>query len=222
MTEAKKDTGKKDVATKTETKEEVAAEATEEVTTEEEVTVIKGNGSYGKRKVKLADMEIVSFTQTAFSKLDPKGLVAALIDPDNPEINRISRERAKDELVKRIQTGRIILNPVALADVTYKNIVVKGVKLPKTVRGVSEPKEALTEDAFDKLTAEAIAAYVEKYTHKRRVANVIIPDYIIAGMPMSAEDVVSITNGRVAVKGVVVQRAGNAPATAITEGVEFG
>jgi len=207
----------------TETTKEVAAEATEEeaTTTKEEVTMKNGNGSYGKRGIKLADMPTVELTKAAFGKLDAAGLVATLIDADDPTVNRISRERAKDELVERIKASRIKVGEIALADLTYKNVVVEGVKLPKTIRGVSEPKVTLTEDAFGKLKPEDVAAYVEKYTHKRRVANVIIPDYIAAGMPMTAEDVVSITNGRVAIKGVVVPKAGNAPAHAITEGVQF-
>lgn len=198
-------------------KEEVAPEPEEEAT----VSSSNGNGSYGKRSVKLADMPIINLTKAAFGKLDAAGLVATLIDAENPLINRISRERAKDELVERITAGRIKLNEVALADLTYKNVVVEGVELPKSIRGNSEPKVTLTADAFNKLKADAVAAYVEKYTHKRRVANVIIPDYITAGMPMTAEDIVSITNGRVAIKGVVIQRAGNAPAHAVTEGVKF-
>jgi len=63
---APKDATKKPEAI--ETPEEVATEATEEVTNEEEVNVTKtnGNGSYGKRKVKLADMPTVEFTKAAF------------------------------------------------------------------------------------------------------------------------------------------------------------
>lgn len=180
-----------------------------------------GNGSYGKRQVKLANMPTVELTKAAFGKLDATALVATLIDPDNSAINRISRERGKALLLERIKAGRVKVNEVALADLTYKNVVVDGVELPKEVRGVSKPKVTLTKAEFDKLTPTGVAAHVESYTHKRRIANVIIPDYILAGMPMSAEDVVSITNGRVAIKGVVVQKSGNAPAHAITEGVQF-
>jgi hypothetical protein len=217
--------GKVKVNVDKDTTEEVAAKATEEdaPTTEEEVTMTNGNGngSYGKRAVKLADMPTIELTKAAFGKLTPEELVATLIDSDDPTINRISRERAKAELVERIKASRIKIGALAIADLTYKNVVVKGVELPTAIRGVSEPKVTLTEDEFGKLKPEDVAAHVEKYAHKRRVANVIIPDYILAGMPMTAEDVVSITNGRVAIKGVVVQKAGNAQAHAVTTGVQF-
>lgn len=192
----------------------------------EDTKVTKTNGSsnngYGKRVVKLADMEVIELTQAAFDKLTPTGLVAKMIDPKNSAINRISRERAHAMLIKRIEAGRITVTSVSIADLTYKNVVVAGVAIPAKVRGVIEPKITLTEENFSKLTPKEVAAYVDKFTHKRRVADVILPDYIIAGMPMTAVDVVSLTNGRIAVKGVEVPKAGNAQSHAITEGIKFG
>lgn len=192
----------------------------------EDTKVTKTNGSksngYGKRVVKLADMEIIELTKAAFDKLTPAGLVAKMIDPKNPAINRISRERAHAMLIERIEAGRITVTSVILADLTYKNVVVEGVAIPAKVRGVIEPKITLTQEQFDKAEPKEIAAYVDKYTHKRRAADTIIPDYIVAGMPMTAVDVVSLTNGRVAVKGVEVPKAGNAKVHAVTEGIQFG
>lgn len=214
---AKKD--EKNVAT-----EETTVEATEETTNEEEITVAgtNGNGSYGKRKIKLADMPTLSFTKTAYGKLDPEALAAALVDPENPAINRISRERGLALLVERIETGRITLTPEALADLTYKKVVVEKIELPKGVRGVLEPVVTLTATQFKDLKPAEAASYVAKYLHKRRAADVIIPGYVKAGMPLTAVDMVSLTNNRVAIKGVVVSKAGATPPKAVTAGVEFG
>lgn len=190
------------------------------------MTTTNGNGSYGKRDVKLADMKTTTLTKAAFSKLTPVGLVAKLIDPKNDAINRISRERAKDMLTKRIAAGKVKLTAAALMDLTYKNIRVEGVAPDalKGVRGVApeNSKETLTQEQFSKLKPAKVAAYVETFTHKRRIANAIFPAYIKAGMPMSAEDVVYVTNGRVAIEGVVVKTANGTKAEAIVEGVEFG
>lgn len=203
-------------------KRQVESPSTKDEKEDTKVTKTNGNNGYGKRIVKLADMEIIELTQAAFDKLTPAGLVAKMIDPKNPAINRISRERAHAMLIERIEAGRITVTGASLADLTYKNVVVAGVAIPARVRGVIEPKVTLTEEQFGKLKAKEVAAYVDKFTHKRRVADAIIPDYITAGMPMTAVDVVSLTNGRVAVKGVEVPKAGNAKASAVTEGIKFG
>ncbi len=190
------------------------------------MTKNNGNGSYGKREVKLTDMETIELTKAAFDKLTPVGLVAKLIDPKNPAINVISRERAKDLLTKRIAAGKVRLTAAALMDLTYKNIIVEGVgpEALKGVRGVApeNSKETLTKEQFGKLKPAKVAAYVDTFTHKRRIANAILPAYIKAGMPMSAEDVVYITNSRITIEGVVVKAANGTKAEAIVEGVEFG
>ena len=219
----KKDEAKK-VTTEEETTEEVKTEEATEVITEEEEPKVKknnGNGSYGKRSIKLADMPTLEFTKAAYGKLDAAALAAALVDPEDPAINRISRERGLALLVERIEAGRITLTPEAMADLTYKKVVVEKVELPKGVRGVLEPVVTLTTEQFKSLTPAEAASYVDKYLHKRRAADVIIPGYVKAGMPLTAVDMVSITNGRVAVKGVVVSKAGNAPPKAVTTGVAF-
>lgn len=203
-------------------KSQVESPSTKDEKEKTKVAKTNGNNGYGKRIVKLADMEIIELTQAAFDKLTPTGLVAKMIDPKNSAINRISRERAHAMLITRIEGGRITVTSVSIADLTYKNVVVDGVAIPPKVRGVIEPKVTLTEEQFGKLKAKEVAAYVDKFTHKRRVADIIIPDYIIAGMPMTAVDVVSLTNGRIAVKGVEVPKAGNAKSHAVTEGIQFG
>jgi len=112
------------------------------------------------------------------------------------------------------------LTPEALADLTYKKVVVEDIEI-KGVRGVLEPVVTLTAAQFKDLKPTEAASYVDKYLHKRRAADVIIPDYVRAGMSLTAVEMVSITNNRVAVKGVVVSKAGNAPPKAVTTGVKF-
>jgi len=180
----------------------------------------KNNGNH-KRAVKLADMPPVKLTKKAFGELSPTDLVAKMIDPTNPDINRIGRERAKAMLVDRIKEGRIKVNKAEiLMHLTFNSVRVAGAKTNGFGFSEKNAKVKLTKTEFDKLTPAQIAAYVEQYSHKRRVADSIIPAYIAAGMPLSAEDVVYLTCGRVAVAGVTVQTASKKQPVP-TEGVQF-
>ena len=193
---------------------------------EKEITM--ENHSNGKRKVILANMPKVRFTMDEFNKLDPKGIVDVLIDPKNPAINRIGRERAQKFLIDRISKENIKVTPAALMDLTYKNVRVNGIDsiTEKKIRGVKEPKVTLTTEEFQQLTPEKIVEWVGKYTHKRRIADSIIPSYIAAGMPVTAEDVVYLTNGRVEIEGITnpTYRGGSGrgkKASVIVEGLAF-
>jgi len=185
----------------------------------------KNNGhSNGKREIRLSDMPVVKLTKKAFGELDGAGLVERMIDPANEAINRISRERALELLTTRIKAGKIKITGAALMDLTFKRVVVEGVdpEALKDVRGVAteNAKVTLTQDEFNALTPEQTAAYVEQYTHKRSAANKYVPAYIGAGMPMTAEDVVWLTCGRVAIAGVTVETKGK-KSEAVTDGVKF-
>lgn len=204
-----------------EKKATAAKETTTKATTpKEEVTVTKTNGqSNGKRIVKLADMPTVKLTKKQFGELTPDQLVDNLIDPKNPTVNRISRERAKAMLIKRIEAGNITVTPAFLMYTTYKEVVVKGASVDG-FRGTTKPHVTLTKEEFSKLTPKGIAEYVDKFTHKRRAADKVIPQLVKMGMPMTAEDVVHITNGRVAIEGVVV-KSQTQQETVPVEGVSF-
>lgn len=191
-----------------------------DTTMTKETTKAKNNGNH-KRVVKLADMPGIKLTKKAFGELSPTDLVAKMIDPTNPDINRIGRERAKAMLVDRIKEGRIKINePAILMHLTFNSVRVAGVTTNGFGFSVKNAKVKLTKAEFKALTAEQIAAYVEQYSHKRRVADSIIPAYIAAGMPMSAEDVVYLTCGRVAVAGVTVTTASKKQPVPTT-GVQF-
>jgi len=180
-----------------------------------------GNNGNHKRVVKLADMPVIKLTKKAFGELSPADLVAKMIDQANPDINRISRERAKAMLVDRIKEGRIKVNKAEiLMHLTFNSVRVAGAKTNGYGFSAENAKVKLTKKAFNELTAAEIAAYVEQYTHKRRVADRIFPAYIAAGMPMSAEDVVYLTCGRIAVAGVTVQTASKKQPVP-TNGVQF-
>lgn len=218
---------KKTVATKV--KETTTSPVTTTATTvAKEISMnVKNDGkSNGAREIRLADMPKVKLTQAEFAKLDPKGIVDAMVDPKNPAINRIGRERAKAALIERIEAGKIKITPASLMDLTYKNVRVEGVApaVEKKIRGVKDAEVTLTTEEFSKVTPKQIVEWVGKYTHKRRVAGTIIPTYILAGMPVTAEDVVILTNGRVEIEGVANRstgRGGGKKAEAVTEGVEF-
>jgi len=180
----------------------------------------KNNGN-GSRAVKLADMKVIELTKEAFDALSPEDLVAKMIDPANPDINRISRERAKALLVKRIKEGKIkITDAKILMHLTFNSVRVNGVETNGFGFSEANAKVKLTKKAFGELTPVQIAAHVEKYTHKRRVADSIFPAYIKAGMPVTAEDVVYLTCGRVAIEGVTIQTASKKQPVPTT-GVQF-
>lgn len=217
--------------TKTNAKVSTSEPAVKETAPKEEKTMaVKNNGhSNGKRVVTLADMPKISLTKKEFEALDAKGIVDTMIDPKNTAINRIGRERAKKELVLRIKEGKIkVTEPRTLASWTYKNVVVTGADLEKPVKikGVSKPAVTLTAAQFGKLSNEKKAEYIAEYANKRRVANDIVPELIKIGMPVSAEDVMYLTNNRVVIEGVTVPTSrtgggGGQHTLALTEGVAF-
>jgi len=184
------------------------------------VVKTNGNGNHS-RTVKLADMKVINLTKKAFGELTPEQLVTKIIDPTDPNINRLSRERAKAMLVKRIEDGKIkITNAEVLMHLTFNSVRVEGVETNGFGFKAENAKVRLTQEAFDKLTAKKIASYVELYTHKRRIADSIIPAYIKVGMPMTAEDVVYLTCGRINIAGVTVQTASKKQPVPTT-GVQF-
>jgi len=170
----------------------------------------RGNGG-----VKLSDLKLISLSMEELEKKTAQELADLITVPDN----RLSRERSKQELVSRIASGRIkVGEPSTLMDWTFKNVQIEGVDAK--VRGVKEAKVTLTQEQFNALSDAEKAAYVKQYTNKRRVAESILPELIRKGMPLSPEDVVYLTNGRIAIDGVVVQRQSRKQ-VALTDGVEF-
>lgn len=179
-----------------------------------------GNGNHS-RTVKLADMKVVNLTRKAFGDLTPEQLVTKIIDPTDPNVNRLSRERAKAMLVKRIEDGKIkITDAEVLMHLTFNSVRVDGVDTNGFGFKAENAKVKLTQEEFSKLTPKQIASYVEQYSHKRRIADSIIPAYIKVGMPMSAEDIVYLTCGRINIAGVTVQTTSKKQPVPTT-GVQF-
>ena len=199
ITDANKENGGKKMAKK--------AETTKAKTT----TITPG----GNGEVKLSDLKPISLSMEDFRSKSAQELTDLITVPDN----RLSRERSKQELVSRIASGRIkVGEPSTLMDWTFKNVQVEGVDTD--VRGVKEAKVALTQEQFDALSDAEKATYIKQYTNKRRVAESILPELIRKGMPLSPEDVVYLTNGRIAIDGVVVERQSRRQ-VALTDGIEF-
>ncbi len=122
--------------------------------------------------------------------------------------------------MKRIKDGRVRITVAAtLMDWTFKSVSIEGVD--GKIRGRKDPKVSLTQDQFDALSDAEKAELVEKYTNKRRAAENILPELIRKGMPLSAEDMVHLTNERITIEGVVVEKRGNGRQPALTDGVEF-
>jgi hypothetical protein len=167
---------------------------------------------------KLTDMKPIKLTREEFDSKSPEELVALLTKPEN----RLSSERSKADLVKRIEEGRVnSLSAGIMMAYTFNSLRVKDVE--PLVKGGFKPESAkvkMTQAEFDKLTPKGKADLIEKYSHKKRVASAIYPELVAKGMPMTAEDVVYVTNGRVAIEGVTVASV-NVKQPVPTDGVQF-
>ena len=167
---------------------------------------------------KLSDMKPVELTREELDSKSPEELVDLMTKP----ASRISPERAKANLVKRIKDGRVnsLSAPIMMA-YTYNSLRVTGVD--SLVKGGYKPESAkvtMTKAEFDKLTPQDKADLIEKYSHKKRVSSDIYPALVGKGMPMTAENVVYVTHGRVAIEGVTVAST-NVKRPVPTDGVQF-
>ena len=172
----------------------------------------------GKVTMKLQDLKPNKLSTEAFAALDAKGLYAEMCT--KPQ-NRISRERGKELLVERIGNGKInSITPEAMMDWTYKAVTVKDVTIDSQGFTPETAKKTLTKAEFKALDAKGKAALIKEFTHKRRAADIIIPDLILKGMPLKGEDVVYLTCGRVEIEGITLAAKAR-QVHAITEGVEF-
>lgn len=168
---------------------------------------------------KMQDLKPIKLTQDEFDALDAAGLRTKLCD--EPQL-RISRERGKEFLVERVASGQInSLTPEAIMNWTYKAVRIKGVTLEGQGFTEAQVKKTLTKAEFDKLTPKGKAELILEFTNKRRAADVIIPDLVTAGMPMTSEDVVFLTCGRIEIEGVTVAAKARKSSPAITAGVTF-
>jgi len=178
--------------------------------TKTEKTAVKGT--------KLSDMKPVKLTRAEFDSKSPAEIVDLMTKPES----RISPERAKADLVKRVAEGRInSLSAAIMMAYTYSSLRVEGVE-PIVTGGYKEEnaKVRMTQEEFDKLTPTGRANLIKSYSHKNRVAGDILPALIVKGMPMTAEDVVYLTHGRVMIEGVtVVNTSTRQPVP--TDGVTF-
>lgn len=187
----------KDAAKKTETKVATPAEAT---------------------PVKMADLTTIKMTQKEFDALDAAALRAKLCS--EPQ-SRISRERGKTYLVDNVASGKInSITAAVLMNWTFRGVVVKGVEFKGQGRSAENALKTLTQAEFDKLSPTETSALINEYTHKRRAADVIIPALVTVGMPLTAEDVVYLTNGRIEVEGVTVTKSSKTTEAVVT-GVTF-
>lgn len=171
-----------------------------------------------KGTMTLQDLKPIELTVEAFKALDAKGLHAKMCT--EPQ-SRISRERGIVFLVDRVGAGKInSITPEMIMSWTYKAVTIEGVTIKDQGFTSATAKETLTKDAFNKLDAKGKAALINKFTHKRRAADIIIPDLILKGMPLTGEDVVYLTCGRIAIEGIIIAAKAQ-QAHAITEGVTF-
>jgi hypothetical protein len=170
-------------------------------------------------ETKMQDLKAIKLTEAEFDALDAAGLRAKLCD--EPQL-RISRERGKEFLVSMIAAGKVnSITPEALMNWTYKAVTITGVALKGQGFTAEKAKKTLTKEAFAKLDAQGKADLIKEYTNKRRAADIIIPDLVTAGMPLTKEDVVYLTCGRIEIEGVTIAAKARKSSPAITEGVTF-
>lgn len=172
-----------------------------------------GNGT-----MKLQELKPIELSAAKFKALDAKGLHAEMCT--KPQ-NRISRERGKELLVERIADGKInSITPEAMMDWTYKAVTIDGVTIDGQGFTPATAKKTLTKAEFTKLDAKGKAALIKEFTHKRRASDVIIPELILKGLPLTGEDVVYLTCGRILIDGVTIAAKAK-QVHAITEGIKF-
>lgn len=182
------------------------------------VTKVDTSTTGGKGTVKLQDLKPIEMTVEAFKALDAKGLHAKMCT--EPQ-SRISRERGIVFLVDRVGAEKInSITPEMIMSWTYKAVTIEGVTIDDQGFTPATAKKTLTKDAFNKLDAKGKAALIKEYTHKRRAADIVLPDLILKGMPLTGEDVVYLTCGRVAIEGITIVAKAQ-QAHAITDGVTF-
>jgi len=173
--------------------------------------------SGGTTKMKLADMKVIKLTAEEFAAKSADELHGIMCTPDN----RISRERGITFLVGRVRAEKLnSITPKAIMNWTYKSVQIEGVTVEGAGFSPEKAKKKLTQKEYNELDAAAKADLIEKYTHKRRAAEIILPALIKKGLPLSAEDVVYLTCGRVEIEGVTIASTQRETAV-VTEGVTF-
>jgi hypothetical protein len=180
--------------------------ATPEVAKETKVKKVRPKGPNKKL------MPSVNMTRDELAKLSPTELLSVIKD-------KISVERAKKFLVDRIKNERInSLSSEVLMSWTYKAVAVEGVTAK--IIGSTKPKVTLTAEQFNSLTSAAKANLIDQYTFKTRAVR-IVAWLIEKGMPITAEDVVYLTNGRIAVEGIVNPEPVRGASSVLVDGVQF-
>jgi len=178
------------------------------VETRTQTVITNGNGN-GHR---LSEIRPIDVSMKEFESMTHEQLT-------NLVIPRLSRIRTKAELVSRIRNGKIrISQPSTMMNWTFKNVVVNGVAINS--RGTKDAKVVLSKEEFDALTNDEKADLIEKHTRERRAAEEIYPALLKLGLKLSAYDVVYLTNGRIAIEGIVIEGHTNKQ-VAIVDGVEF-
>ncbi len=174
--------------------------------------------STGGKTMKLSDVKPIELTQEEFDAKTPAEMLALVTTP----LNILSPERSKELLVNRIKEGKLnSMTPEILMNWTYKIVQVNGVVTDSPGKKAENAAVVLTQDEFKALDAVGRAELILAHSHKRRVADKILPALIAKGMPLTASDYVYVTNGRIEVEGVTVAAATRSSRPAIVDGITF-
>jgi len=157
-------------------------------TVEEAAQMGKTNGN-GKR-----NLPVVKMTREEAEAIDTAKLLEAMTP-------RISERRAKKVLVDVIGDETVtVTEPETLMDWTYKHVAVTGAKADE-VQGSKTPKQTLSAKQFKELDGAGMAALVKEYTTEKRAGQIMLA-LIEFGLKPSPEQIVELSNARIAVEGV--------------------
>ena len=165
---------------------------------------------------KKKDLTVLNFTAIEYNLLDPKEFVEELAP-------RVSDGHALDVLIDLVQAGTIVIgDPEVLMNWTYKAVVVEGLdpKVVKEISGKKTPVVTMSLAEFEALSPKHMGNFFRWYTTPSRAAKILLEIIKTQGYLPSAEKVVQLTNGRVAVAGVERPKQNKkAPASILLKGV---
>lgn len=133
---------------------------------------------------------------------------------------RVSRERAKRELVDRVAKGAVgIKDPAVVVNWTNGRVWIEGVQ---GIHRRRHPERTMSVEEFQALTPAELAEIVDRFSDKRRLVDLVFVELVRKGMPMTDVDVVYVTNGRVLIGDLTNKTYRHKQEQVIlTTGVEF-
>jgi len=160
------------------------------------------------------DLAIINLTKAEAKAIDAKRIETELVP-------RLSLRHCKTYLVREVAAGAISVPETVVKAWTYGAVAIKGVDGGK-VPGRKEAEETMTKAQYAKLDAAAKAALLKEHTTEKRAGYIVTALMTRVGLVPEAKDIVFLSNGRMAVDGIVLETARKATDfSALVYGVEI-